>query len=179
MAILRYVQQQAFAGEISTLERGRGVKLSSHIKKLDPVLENGMLRVGGRLNKANMPAERRNPIILPKNSHVSDILLRQIHADLNHSGRNHMLAHLREKYWLINAPSAVRRVISKCVGCRRQRGPVGEQKMADLPQDRVVPDEPPFSRVGVDYFGPFEVKIIAQCTLSTQLMIILQPKTHK
>lgn len=30
--------------------------------------------------------------------------------------------------------------------------------MADLPQDRVSPDEASFTRVGVDYFGPFEVK---------------------
>ncbi len=27
--------------------------------------------------------------------------------------------------------------------------------MADLPSDRVMPDYPPFTRVGVDYFGPF------------------------
>ena len=30
--------------------------------------------------------------------------------------------------------------------------------MSDLPEDRTVAGEPPFSRVGVDYFGPFHVK---------------------
>ncbi|KAI3364901.1 hypothetical protein L3Q82_001085 [Scortum barcoo] len=30
--------------------------------------------------------------------------------------------------------------------------------MADLPMDRVTPDHPPFINVGVDFFGPFEVK---------------------
>ena len=31
--------------------------------------------------------------------------------------------------------------------------------MADLPQDRVSPDLPPFTYVGIDYFGPTEVKV--------------------
>ncbi len=30
--------------------------------------------------------------------------------------------------------------------------------MADLPSERVTPNKPPFTRVGVDYLGPFEVK---------------------
>ena len=32
------------------------------------------------------------------------------------------------------------------------------QFMGDLPKDRVTPNEAPFTRVGVDYFGPFLVK---------------------
>ena len=31
--------------------------------------------------------------------------------------------------------------------------------MSDLPIDRITPDELPFTRVGVDYFGPFDVKV--------------------
>lgn len=29
--------------------------------------------------------------------------------------------------------------------------------MVDLPRDRVLPDEPPFTNTGVDYFGSFRV----------------------
>lgn len=38
------------------------------------------------------------------------------------------------------------------------RGKAGEQKMADLPLERILPDLPPFTNVGLDYFGPIEVR---------------------
>ena len=42
--------------------------------------------------------------------------------------------------------------------CRKLKAAPQNQQMASLPNSRVTPNEPPFSRVGVDYFGPFTLK---------------------
>lgn len=118
---LKFIQRKSFASEIEELKKGHPVKLSSNIRKLDPILDDGLIRVGGRLHKPSMPLETKHPIILPKDHHVSNLILRQIHCELKHSGRNHMLSMLRQKYWLIHAPSSIRMLISKCIVCRRQR----------------------------------------------------------
>ena len=47
--------------------------------------------------------------------------------------------------------------ISKCVSCRKLRGSPQEQKMANLPEDRLEP-APPFTFCAVDYFGPWHIK---------------------
>jgi hypothetical protein len=52
----------------------------------------------------------------------------------------------------------VKRILNNSVDCRKRQGPCGEQKMADLPKDQVIPNNPPFTFVGVDCFGPFLVK---------------------
>ncbi|XP_057687730.1 uncharacterized protein LOC130913275 [Corythoichthys intestinalis] len=156
--ILCFVQGLKFEKEIATLKSGITLKKDSQLYKLDPVLDDGLLRVGGRVRRSSMPEETKHPIILTKDFHVSTLILRHIHQQLAHGGRNHVLSHLRKKYWITNANSAIRKVISECVTCKRQRGKIGDQKMADLPKERVLPDVAPFTNVGVDYFGPINVK---------------------
>ena len=58
---------------------------------------------------------------------------------------------------IIKANTAVRHVISKCVFCRHNHGRPNEQKMADVPKNRISP-APPFTYTGVDYFGAFIIK---------------------
>lgn len=161
-AIVTFCQREVFENEISELKRTplkkRQVSKGSHIYKLDPVLEDGVVRVGGRLSKSAMSEEIKHPIILPKNHHISTLILQNIHNRIGHGGRNHMLSQLRKKYWIMNANSAARKVVSKCVTCKRMKGYVGGQKMSDLPTERLQPDLPPFTNVGMDYFGPFQIK---------------------
>ncbi len=158
-AVILYTQRTSFPAEMTTLEtKSSSVQKKSSLYRLDPILNDGILRVGGRLHKLAMPEETKHQVILPKDAHISTLLLRHAHEQSGHSGRNYILSHLLKKYWIIKGNSAARKIISKCVICRRVKGRTVEQKMADLPLERILPDLPPFTNVGLDYFGPIEVK---------------------
>ena len=156
-AIVRFVQKKHYSSELAALKSG-GVKKSSQLYKLDPIAIDDVLRVGGRLSRSALPVETKHPAILPKESHVSKLILQHVHNKVGHRGRNHMLSTLRRQYWIPHANAAARKIISECVICLKQRQRPGEQKMSDLPVDRVTADAPPFTHVGLDYFGPIEVK---------------------
>lgn len=156
--IVKYCQKQRFTEDLAMLMEHQKVKKSSSLYKLNPVCLDGVIRVGGRLSRAAMPDDAKQPAILPKDSHITELVLRNIHEITAHAGRNHMLAQLRQRFWVPGASGAIRRFLSRCVACKRLHGTTGKQLMADLPECRVLPDDPPFTRVGVDYFGPFLVK---------------------
>ena len=87
-------------------------------------------------------------------SHISELVLGHLHGCTGHGGRGCVLSELRGEYWVVQAHSIARRVTSKCVVCRRSRGRTGEQKMADLPQEQLRSDLPPFTNVWIGLFWP-------------------------
>ena len=89
--IISFCQRQRFPEELACLQNGERVKKSSHIYKFDPILENGVLRVGGRLDRAAMPDEAKHPALLAKDLHLSTLILNHVHQVTGHGGRNHML----------------------------------------------------------------------------------------
>ena len=126
---------------------------------LDPVLDSdGIMRVGGRIRRANLSVTLKNPITLPKSSHITSLIIGHVHERTHHSGRGITLNELRSSgYWIVSGNAMIRQFISKCVTCRHLRGNQGEQKMADLPKSRIEP-APPFTYCGVDFFGPWHVQ---------------------
>lgn len=114
--------------------------------------------MGGRLERAELPYDAKHPLVLPKESAVDKLLLDDAHKSCGHLGKNTVLAFIRQKYWIIGARTHLKSLLSKCVTCRKYRAPCSKQKMANLPGERLAADEPPFSRIGMDFFGPFELK---------------------
>ena len=61
-------------------------------------------------------------------------------------------------FWIINASSIIKSVVFNCVPCRKLRGKMGAQIMADILKVRFQ-EAAPLTYCGVDMFGPFKVKV--------------------
>jgi len=157
--IIKMLQKEVYASEINQLlGEKQSIPKSSSISKLNPFLNDGILRVGGRLQNSDLPFSEKHPIILPKSHHVTIKIIEWCHQLVGHGGRNNTLNRIRQKgFWIVNGNSLTRNVISKCIKCRKLFGPVGQQKMGNLPSDRTE-SNPPFTNCGVDMFGPFTIK---------------------
>jgi len=99
---VKYIQQQHFTQWILGLSGDkRRIVGKTSIDKVNLFLVDGILRVGGRLEKAPLGFETKHPIILPKLSHFTHLIVRDSHVECGHSGLNHTLAVLSHRYWVI------------------------------------------------------------------------------
>ncbi|XP_033979973.1 uncharacterized protein LOC117477426 [Trematomus bernacchii] len=156
--IIRSVQHKAFKEEFKCLEDGQTWSKQNTLEKLNPFVDkDGLLRVGGRLSSAELSEEEKHPLIIPRNHHIATLLVRYFHEKVAHQGRHFTEGAIRAAgYWIVGSKHLVSSVIHKCVTCRKLRGRLEDQKMADLPADRLTP-ESPFTNVGLDVFGPWLV----------------------
>ncbi|XP_011163133.1 uncharacterized protein LOC105198179 [Solenopsis invicta] len=117
----------------------------------------GLLRVGGRLHHAKIDTEAKHPIILPKRSPLTTLIIAEAHYRTLHGGTQLTLGLIRRSYWILGGRAPVRSFILRCVRCTRYRGTRAQQLMGQLPSPRVIPARP-FLNSGVDYAGPVSIK---------------------
>lgn len=117
----------------------------SKLISLTPFVDgNGILRVRGRLEHSTLTYDEMHPIILPPNSHFSQLLIDRVHLRTMHGCTGLVTSSLRRQYWIVNARNAIRHRLHKCIVCFRQRPDATEQLMGSLPSARVRCTTRPF-----------------------------------
>lgn len=155
---IRREQQRYFSMEIDCCRANKGLPRHSKLYNFGAVLDDdGILRVDGRLNHAPLPYDTRHPMMVHPNSNLARLLVADAHRNTLHGGTQLMLNFLRQKFWILQARTLVKRHRSKCVACFRIHPVTQQQRMADLPSARVTP-APPFDKTAIDYLGPVNMR---------------------
>ena len=126
------------------------------LKKYRPCVEGeGMLRLEGRLNKSlEISWATKHPLILPSKHPLTRLVVLFYHYRDCHCGVQHTLLSTRQKIWIANGNSAVRRYLRDCGVCAIKRARPIRQLMSDLPLARLAANKKPFFHCGIDYLGP-------------------------
>ena len=158
--LIKSTQRECFQSEFDAIKSGREVSSKSKLVGLKPLIDNdGLLRCNSRLKYAeHMSYDARFPVILPRKSYVTKLIVRNYHENGCHSGTNQILASLSAQYWIIAAREEIRDVERDCAVCRIRKAKPGEQIMAPLPDFRVGKSLRPFTHTAVDFAGPFLTK---------------------
>jgi len=135
LEIVKVVQRDAFSCEISLLQSTTSRKkwFPGSLRKLNPMLDNGVVRVGGRLNMSSMTFSQRHPIILPSDHHVTQLINEDYHRKVGHCGMASKWTSLRQSFWIVRGAITVRKVLGKCIICQRWNSCPGSQILSDLP----------------------------------------------
>ena len=121
MEIIKSLQRRNFGEEIVSLEMKRLLKSSSGILKLDPFMDNeGVFRVGGRIERSALAIEIQHPVLLPKCCRIAELIVRWCHEKVAHGGRGLTIKQIRSSgFWVTRCNYLVRSIMSKCVRCKQ------------------------------------------------------------
>ncbi len=101
----------------------------------------------------------RFPIILSSRSHLTKLLVLSYHYKYGHSVSIENVKHkLREGFIILGLNQFLRKLTKNCMFCKKLKNKPLVQRMADLPSYRFSMPLRAFSKVGIDFAGPFHIK---------------------
>ena len=136
----------------------RSAVKEGELLRLCPRYRNGIIGVGGRAEHWMQATwNKQEFILLPHNHRLFHLIAESDHAKGGHLGVSSTVAKIRSRFWIINVQKIVKSICNKCIKCRKKFKMLCGEAMKDLPVERLQPS-PPFTNVGVDFFGPFTIK---------------------
>jgi len=108
-----FVQHQKFSTEIKILSDG-GFIAKGPLRGLSVFLQDGILRVVGRLKRSDELFERKYPTLLPANINITNMIFRAFHLQLLHIGPQRLLAMVRSEFRPLRGRGNARKVVHLC-----------------------------------------------------------------
>lgn len=167
--IIAIAAQRDFAEELEVIKKGKQLTRGPLVG-YTPIIKDGLLRVRGRLqNVQHMTKDEQHNILLPKynlpaepkdydqEGNLAKTLILHAHRQTMHGTVQQTLAVVQQKFRIVHAKAAVKKIIGRCVICRRYRKSTETQLMGNLPALRVNQAHA-FEHTFVDCFGPIKAK---------------------
>ncbi|CAB3991237.1 Pao retrotransposon peptidase superfamily [Paramuricea clavata] len=103
VALCKGTESPSAVMTVESLEKSKCVDRRSKLLLFTPYLDkNNGIRVGGRLDRTKLPYKVRHPIILPQKHRLTELIVNCYHRLENHGGVDHVLAAIRNKFWIIH-----------------------------------------------------------------------------
>ena len=123
--------------------------------------DDDLVRINGRASHVSyLPIESRYQVLLTKAMPLAFELMRLHHEEtLQHcGGPRQLLATVRNKFWVENGLTLAKRAVRQCARCMRQKFERISPQTAPLHESRHLIRRP-FANIGIDMFGPMEIKL--------------------
>ena len=158
-AVVKADQLVHFEAEFKALSNGDSINPKNSIAPLYPFMDNGVIRVGGRLAHGySMTDDQRFPLLVFHRSKLATLAINDAHKRTLHGGPTATVAEMRRPIWVTQAMKKASACINKCVTCFCFNSGPTQQLMGDLPSSRFEAPERAFSCVGLDFAGPLTFK---------------------
>ena len=148
--------------EYDKLNKGLGLNENSKLAQLNPsITTDGVMRMQSRLDHHEFyPEQIRTPVILPKETKITEKIVLDTHKRFSHAGPEICLLvrEIKLKYWITGGRREIRRCLKNCMNknCRFPHLTVTKQLEANLPIGRRINEV--FEYVSLDYCGNFFIK---------------------
>ena len=159
---IRQEQLKYLDSEIRFLTTRDRSEVPNLVKNLNSFLDdNQLLRSRGRLAQSkNHNYDENNPILLPRNSFLTCLIIEDVHSRCKHLGVATTLVRLRAAgFWVPKGRMTVKSVLSRCILCKKINGYAFRYPTTtDYIKDKVNFISA-FQHTGVDYTGHVFVKL--------------------
>ena len=125
-----------------------------------------------KFDKLNELIQIKNPILLPKNCKVTAAIVNDLHLLMQHAQTYKLLATIRRKFYVPSAYNFVRKILRKCVFCRKLHGHAVKVNSNAYRDFRIEPGARPYTSVMCDFTGHFFIKQVDGTEVKNYVLLI-------